>query len=160
MLDCDQLDRGQVEHLPDLLTDQRCPAEVTTAGPARPRDVDDDLVRVRSRLQPEPLIALLLARFAARRAAQRPRWRLDERIRAWRLRRVLRVLPQPGLQLRYPDGQRGDQPVPLDKRYVTLGEHQLQPHDLLSQFLIRHGHPTSITSHTTRSTRRAAQAPE
>jgi len=37
----------------------------------------------------------------------------------------------------------GDQPVPLDKRYVTLGEHQLQPHDLLSQFLIRHRHPTS-----------------
>ena len=43
----------------------------------------------------------------------------------------------------------------IDKRYVTLGEHQLQPHDLLSLFLIRHGHPTSITSHTTRSTRRA-----
>ena len=54
----------------------------------------------------------------------------------------------------------GDQPVPLDKRYVTLGEHQRQPHDLLSQFLRRHGHPTSITSHTTRSTHRAAQAPE
>jgi len=54
----------------------------------------------------------------------------------------------------------GDQPVPLDKGRVTLGKHPPQPGDLRSMNLIRHGHPTSITSHTTRSTHRAAQAPE
>jgi len=154
-----QLDRWQVEHLPDLLAHDRRVAQVITAGPARPRGVDHDLVRFGSRLQGEPLSSGLLSRLTARRATKRPRRRLHERIRARRLRRVLRVLRHPRFQLRYPGGQlkdpRGqlhDQPVPLDKGRVTLGKHRPQPGDLRSMNLIRHGHPTSITSHKPRST--------
>ena len=76
-----QCDRRQIEHLPDLLTDPRRPAQDSTAGPTRLRDVDDDLIRVRSRLKPEPWTTGLFARVAARPTAQRPWWRLDERIR-------------------------------------------------------------------------------
>ena len=61
-----------------------------------------------------------------------------------------------------PRGQLHDQPVPLDKGCVALGERHPHPGDLLNQLLMqrRPRHPTSITSHTTDSTRRADQVPE
>jgi len=47
MLDDDQLDRGQVEHLPCLHTHDRCPTQIITTGPTCAGDVEDDLIRFR-----------------------------------------------------------------------------------------------------------------
>ena len=102
MLDHRQLDRREVKDLPALLTDHRRVLQVRSAAAAGLRGMDTHLIGVRSRFQPEPRISLPLPGFATRLAAQRPRRWFDERIRTRRLRRVLRVLAQPGFELRDP----------------------------------------------------------
>jgi len=119
MLDDPQLDRWQIEHLPDLFADHPRLRQITPTRAARRRLVHHDLIGNQTRLQASTRLAGPLARLAPRLLPQRPRRRLDERIRRRRLRRVLRVLTQPGLKLRNPRRQRLGHPV-------TLGENDQQ----------------------------------
>jgi hypothetical protein len=154
MLDAHQRDRRQVEHLPPLLTDHRRVDQVIAAGTAHRRDVHHDLIGIRARLQPEPLISGLLAWLPSRGPAQRPRRRLDESIRARRLRGVLRVLPQPRLQRRHtsdelidPRRQLDDHPVTVSQRLIPLNQRLVAFGEQHQQLLHTQSTPTPTKHH-------------
>jgi hypothetical protein len=66
----------------------------------------------------------------------------------------------PGCTTRRPTQTAPRSTDPAGRALLTLGERHSQPYDLLSQFLIQHGYPTSITSHTTDLADPVAKSPE
>jgi hypothetical protein len=144
-------DRRQVEDLTHHPSGDRGAGQIAAAAAAASRDVLDDLIGDRHRLQTHPRIALALPRAPTRAGPQRTRRRLAQPVRTRRLGRVTRVLPQPGLQLANPFEQK---PIGLHR----LSQHLLKPSNPLPRIPERR-HPTSITSHT-RNMPQARRPPE
>lgn len=88
-----------------------------------------DLVGITPRLEPDPLLALLLASAYAQRHGATKRRRLSQRIRARWPGEVTRFLARPGSQLRHALPQPSDQSLVLDQCLVALGQQQQEGAD-------------------------------
>ena len=82
VLDRDQFDHGQIKDLTRFDAHHGCIRQVSSAPETSRRGMDPDLVRHLPRLEPEPLIALLLTRLAPGGLTQRLRCGLAQPIAA------------------------------------------------------------------------------
>ena len=142
--------RGQVEHLPPLHIHLRRAYQVRAAASARTGLMPQPLVRIGDLPQRRTRMPGLPARLASTPTPQRPRCRLGKRrVRRRRLRRVLRVLPQPGGQLSNLSPQRLDHHPKLR----VLGGKLLIGRTRIS------GHHTMVDNPARRSTSHAEDLP-